>query len=158
MSTPMNTIPELLADTRMFEGLSEAHLDLIGGCGRLVRFDSNEYLLQEGEPADTFYLVRSGRVGLEVHGPGRGALVVATLDAGEVAGWSWLFEPYRVALDVRTIEPCGLVAFDGACLRDKCEGDHELGYQLMRRFAHNMADALLATRLQLLDVYGHAHV
>jgi hypothetical protein len=48
------------------------------------------------------------------------------------------------------------VAFDGACLRGKCEQDHDLGYELMKRFAANMVDRLQATRLQLLDVYGNA--
>ena len=48
------------------------------------------------------------------------------------------------------------IAFDGACLRGKCDADHELGYELMQRFAGVMLDRLQATRLQLLDVYGHA--
>ena len=49
-----------------------------------------------------------------------------------------------------------MIAFDGACLRGKCEADHELGYQLMSRFAADMIERLQATRLQLLDVYGAA--
>jgi len=48
------------------------------------------------------------------------------------------------------------VAFDGVCLRGKCDEDHELGYQLMRRFAASLIERLQTTRLQLLDVYGHA--
>jgi CRP/FNR family cyclic AMP-dependent transcriptional regulator len=46
------------------------------------------------------------------------------------------------------------VAFDGACLRGKCETDNALGYELMRRFAGVMIDRLLHTRLRLLDLYG----
>lgn len=153
---PITTIPELIAGAQSFAGLHQAQLELIAGCGRLVRFGENEYLMREGDPADTFYLVRTGAVALEIHAPGRGPLMIETLDPGEVIGWSWLFPPYRCELDARTLEPCGLVAFDGACLRDKCERDHELGYQLMLRFAANVIDRLQATRLQLLDVYGHA--
>ena len=82
--------------------------------------------------------------------------MIETLDAGEVVGWSWLFAPYRWQLDARATEACRLVAFDGACLRGKCDADHELGYQLMRRFAAQIVERLQATRLQLLDVYGHA--
>lgn len=48
------------------------------------------------------------------------------------------------------------MAFDGACLRGKCDADHELGYELMQRFASVMLERLQATRLQLLDVYGDA--
>jgi len=152
----ITTIAELIAGVESFAGLDEVQLELIAACGRLVRFGENEYLMREGDPADTFYLLRDGAVALEVHGPGRGALVIETLDPGEVVGWSWLFPPYRCELDVRTLEPCGLIAFDGACLRGKCDSDHELGYQLMRRFAANVIHRLQATRLQLLDVYGHA--
>ena len=57
-------------------------------------------------------------------------------------------------MDGRAVEPCRLVTFDGACLRQKCEADHELGYQLMTRFAAKVIDRLQTTRLQLLDVYG----
>ncbi len=67
--------------------------------------------------------------------PGAGPLVIETLHAGEVVGWSWLFEPYRWQFDARAQRADRGVAFDGACLRGKCEADHELGYQLMRRFA-----------------------
>ena len=92
-------------------------------------------LFREGAPAERFYLIREGAVALEVDAPGRGPLVIETLHEGDVAGWSWLFEPYRWQFDARATVPIATVAFDGACLRGKCEADHELGYQLMRRFA-----------------------
>ena len=68
-------------------------------------------------------------------------------------GWSWLFPPYRWHLDARAIEAVRAVAFDGACLRQKSIDDHELGYELMRRFAEVIVSRLQATRMQLLDVY-----
>jgi CRP-like cAMP-binding protein len=152
----MQTLDELIAASPVFAGMEQRHLELIAGCGRNVQFDADAYLLREGERADTFFLIRRGTVALEVHGPGRGALVIETLDPGDAVGWSWLFEPYRWQLDARTLESCHLIALDGACLRGKCEDDHELGYQLMRRFASDMVDRLQATRIQLLDVYGDA--
>jgi len=151
----MQTLEELIAASPVFAGLADAHLELIAGCAVNARFVAGAQLFREGEPADRFFLIRQGAVALEVHAPGRGALVVETMHPGEVVGWSWLFEPYRWQFDGRATEPTGVVAFDGACLRGKCESDHELGYQLMRRFAASMTDRLQATRLQLLDVYGH---
>lgn len=152
----MQTLDELIATSPVFEGMSEEYLKLVAGCGRNVHFDTDAYLLREGDPADTFFLIRHGTVALEVHGPGRGALVIETLHSGDAVGWSWLFAPYRWQLDARTTESCSLVALDGACLRGKCEDDHELGYQLMSRFAADLVDRLQATRMQLLDVYGTA--
>jgi len=152
----VQTLEELIGVAPVFAGLVPEHLALIAGCGRNNRVEAGAFLLREGDPANRFFLIRRGRVALEVHAPGRAALRIETLQVGDVVGWSWLFEPFRWQLDGRTIEPCELIEFDGACLRGKCDTDHELGYQLMRRFARNIVDRLQATRLQLLDVYGDA--
>ena len=151
----MRTIDELIADSPMFAGLRPRDLELIAGCGRNEHFEAGELLLREGAPAERFYLLRHGTVALEIVAPGRAPLVIDTLDDGDVAGWSWLFAPYRWQFDARAVEPVRVVAFDAACLRGKCEADHELGYELMRRFADAMLRRLQATRLQLLDLYGH---
>jgi CRP/FNR family cyclic AMP-dependent transcriptional regulator len=153
----MQTLEQLIAATPLFAGLSAAHLQLIAGCGANEGFAAGAPLFREGAPADRFFLIRKGAVALEVDAPGRGPLVIETLLGGDVVGWSWLFEPYRWQFDARAREPTRVVAFDGACLRGKCEADHELGYQLMKRFAASLTERLQATRLQLLDVYGHAH-
>jgi CRP-like cAMP-binding protein len=150
------SIEELIAQAPIFAGLEASHLDLIAGCARNAHLAAGAFLLREGAPADRFYLIRHGTVALEVDAPGRDPLVIETLQAGDVVGWSWLFAPYRWQLDGRAVQACRVIAFDGACLRGKCERDHELGYQLMSRFAANLVNRLQATRLQLLDVYGHA--
>ena len=152
----MQRIEDVIADVPVFEGLSDAHRELVAGCGRNTHVDAGELLLREGEPANWFYVIRRGAVSLEVHAPARGSIRIETLGDGDAVGWSWLFSPYRWQLDARTLESCSLISFDGACLRGKCEDDHELGYQLMKAFAANLVDRLQATRLQLLDVYGHA--
>jgi CRP/FNR family transcriptional regulator, cyclic AMP receptor protein len=142
----------------VFAGLVDAHLAVIAGCAVNDHYAADDRIFAEGEPADRFFLIREGAVALELHAPGRGPLVIETLHPGEVVGWSWLFEPYRWQFDGRAAEPTRVVRFDGACLRGKCEADHELGYELMRRFAASAIERLQATRLQLLDVYGHDRV
>ena len=151
----MQSLEDLIADAPTFRDLAPAHLSLVAGCARNERFDVGERIFSEGEPADRFYLIRQGTVALEVSSPGRGAIIIETLGSGEVAGWSWLFEPHIWQFDGRVVAPLRVVSFDGACLRGKCEEDHELGYQLMRRFAGAVTERLQATRLQLLDVYGN---
>jgi len=152
----MRTLEQLIAASPVFAGLREEHLAVIAGCAVNEHFSAGEQLFREGDPANRFFLIREGAVALGVDAPGRGELVVETLHQGEVVGWSWLFEPYRWQFDGRATETTHAVAFDGACLRGKCEAEHELGYELMRRFAASMTERLQATRLQLLDVYGHA--
>lgn len=151
----MRTLEQLIAQAPVFAGLEPRLLAVITGCAHNQHADAATLLLRQGDAADRFFLIRRGTVALEVPAPGRGPLVIETLHEGDAVGWSWLFAPYRWQLDARTVEACELIAFDGACLRGKCEADHELGYELMRRFAANLVDRLQATRLQLLDVYGH---
>jgi CRP/FNR family transcriptional regulator, cyclic AMP receptor protein len=151
---PTRTIDQVLAELPTFAGLEPAYLELISGCGANGGFEAGEYLAREGDRADSFFAIRHGRVALEVAAPGKGPLLITTLGEGAVVGWSWLFPPYRWSFDARAMEPTRVIAFDGACLRGKCEEDKALGYELMRRFASNMLDRLQATRLQLLDLYG----
>lgn len=152
----MHTLAEEIAQSPLFAGMSEDDLGLIAGCGRNVGFDEGELLFRDGGPADTFYLLRRGRVALELHTPERGGLVVETIEPGDVVGWSWLFPPYRWHFDGRAVTAVRAVAFDGACLRGKCEDDKELGYELMKRFGQVMIDRLQHARVRLVDVFGDA--
>jgi CRP-like cAMP-binding protein len=150
----VQTIAEFLVEHPFTAGLSQAHLELMAGCATNRAFKEGEYVFREGEPANTFYVIRQGRVALETFAPGRGAITVQTVHDGEILGWSWLFEPYVNSFDARVVEATRVVAFDGECLRGKAESDHELGYQLMRRMARVFTNRLNATRMQLLDLYG----
>jgi CRP/FNR family cyclic AMP-dependent transcriptional regulator len=151
----MRTIDELITDSPTFGGLEPAQLEFIAGCARNEHVEAGTMLMREGEPAERFWLIRRGVVALELYAPGREPLVIETLEPGDVVGWSWLFAPYRWALDGRTQGDCHLITFDGVCLRGKCESDHDLGYALMSRFAADIVGRLQATRLQLADVHGN---
>jgi CRP/FNR family cyclic AMP-dependent transcriptional regulator len=150
----METIDAVLRDVPVFAGLDPEQLTLLAGCGSNVRFGEGEVLFREGDPADTFWVVRHGSVALETFVPARGSITIETLEAGEVVGWSWLFAPYRWHFDARALSLVRATAFDGACLRGKCEDDPRLGYELMSRFAQVLIERLQWTRLRLLDVYG----
>jgi hypothetical protein len=52
------------------------------------------------------------------------------------------------------VELTRALALDGKCLRSKFAANPRLGYELLQRVAQVFAERLLATRLQLLDVYG----
>ena len=152
----METIGELLEHHDFFADLPAADVHLIAGCGRNVVFEAGEYLFREGTPADSFFVVRHGRVALEIFAPGRGPLVLDTVGPGELVGISWLFPPYRWQFDGRAGALTRAIALDGACLRGKCEEDPRLGYELMKRFAQILQSRMHSARLRLLDLYGHA--
>jgi CRP/FNR family transcriptional regulator, cyclic AMP receptor protein len=150
----VQTIDELLAEVPVFSALAAEHRAVIAGCARNAAFQPGEYLMREGDPADTFFAIRRGAVALETVVPQRGPMTIQTVHEGDVLGWSWLFEPYRTAFDARALEPTHAIQFDGACLRGKCESDPALGYALLRLIAAIVVRRLQDTRMQLLNVYG----
>jgi CRP/FNR family cyclic AMP-dependent transcriptional regulator len=152
----MRTIEDLLAAADAFDGLSAEWLELLAGCGRNCSFADGDLLLREGEPAESFYVLHRGTVALEVHAPARGAIVIETIQEGDLLGWSWLVPPYRTRIDARAVGHVSAVSFDAPCIRGKCEADPAFGYTMLSRFAQIIVERLQATRLRLLDVYGHA--
>jgi len=143
-----------LSEHAFFDGLPGDTLELISGCGWNVHFDSNARIISENAPADTFYVLRTGKVAIEINTPHRGSVVIETIGPGDLLGVSWLLPPYRWTFDSRAVEPTSAIAIDAACLRGKCDDDPALGYELFKRFAGLVRDRLQATRLQLLDLYG----
>ena len=149
------SLETMLASVPLFDGLEPDVLALLAGCASNVRFAEGDRLFYQGEAADVFYVIRHGSVALETFVPARGPVVIETIEGGDVVGWSWLFAPHRWQFDARAISAVRATAFDGACLRGKCDADPALGYVLMGRFARVIVERLQWTRLRLLDVYGN---
>jgi CRP/FNR family transcriptional regulator, cyclic AMP receptor protein len=150
----MEGLERILAAHPFFEGLDPGHLAVLVGCATNMRFDPGTYLFRAREEANQFFLLRDGRIALELAAPGQTPLVLQTLGQGDILGWSWLIPPYHWMFDAVATEQTRAIGLDGKCLRGKCEADHDLGYELLKRFARIMEERLEATRLQLLDLYG----
>lgn len=149
----METLDLILAQHPFLDGMARRHLELLVGCASDVRFDAGKFLFREGEEANRFYFVRQGRVVLEIFSPQRGPIEIETLTAGDVLGWSWLVPPYCWRFDARAVEMTRVIALDGERLRNRCEADKDLGYELLKRFVSIVDRRLQATRLQLLDLF-----
>lgn len=150
----MATLEQILQEHPFFAGAPAELIRLVAGCARNHMFHAGEYLFRDGEPANEFFLIRHGKVALEINPPGRAAIVFETLTVGDFAGASWLIPPYRWVFDARAVELTRATGIDAACLRGKCEADHDLGYEMMKRFLPALVKRLDAARLQILDVYG----
>jgi CRP/FNR family transcriptional regulator, cyclic AMP receptor protein len=150
----METTYDLLAAQPFLNGLTPAQLDKLSCWSKKSMFHAGARLFEEGGRADRCWIIREGHVTLDTHLPGRPDAIVETLGPGAVLGWSWLFAPYRWHFDARALTQVRATAFDGACLRGKCNADPALGYALMSRFAQVLIERLQWTRLRLLDLYG----
>jgi CRP-like cAMP-binding protein len=149
-------LDRIVREHPFFKGLPEETIKLVAGCARNVRFDAGQYIFRGGEPADEFYLIRHGRVGLEMHAPGRGTRMFETLSEGDVLGLGWLIPPFKRHSDAKALELVRAIGMDAKCLRAKCDADHDLGYEMMLRFVPKLVERFYSTRMQMLDVYGTA--
>ena len=150
------TLHDCLAAHRFANGLAPRFVDALAAMARFVEHPAGTWIAREGVTADSFHLVLEGRCAIDVAAAGRDPLVIATVHAGEVLGWSWMLAPHVWHFDVLALDLTRTIAVDGAALRAACEADHELGYEITRRLARVIASRLEATRLQLIDAYGQS--
>ncbi|MBL8292254.1 MAG: cyclic nucleotide-binding domain-containing protein [Bryobacterales bacterium] len=151
----METLERILAAHAFFEGLEPEYLKIVTGCASNVRLEAGAYVFREGEEANQFYLLRQGKVAVEIFAPQSPPIIVETVEKDEILGWSWLVHPYHWRFDARAVETTRAIALDGKCLREKCEANPALGYALLKRLVQLIDQRLQATRLQLLDVYAN---
>jgi CRP/FNR family transcriptional regulator, cyclic AMP receptor protein len=150
----LRTLEQTLPEHPFFEGFDAEVIALLAGCARNLHFRPDELVFRAGERADHFYLVREGRVAIQVHEIAGGASIIDTVDSGEVLGFSWLVPPYRWVFDARATVDTRAVGFDADCLRAKCDADPAVGFALLSRVALIMHQRLEAARVRLLDLYG----
>lgn len=150
----MKPIEDLMKVHPFFNGLDPKYISLIAGCGRNMVFQKGEFVAKEGEPANYFFIIKQGRVAIDILTVETGPVIIQTVQAGDIFGWSWIIEPHFWRFDARAVETTRVIALDGKCLRGKCEKDTKLGYELLKRFSSVLADRLETARFQLMDIYG----
>jgi CRP/FNR family transcriptional regulator, cyclic AMP receptor protein len=136
-----------LANLAFFEGLSPNYLAELRPHTKASYFAENELILTAGDLANRFYVIVSGRVAVESKINSE-IVRVQELGPGEAAGFSWCFTPETLHFTVRALEPVKAIFFYGTLLREDCELDPGLGYELLRR-----AGSVMVSRLEaLIDV------
>jgi len=146
----MRNLKDAVTSHPFFYNLKPEHLAALTENAKTVAFEAGDALFQEGELAEHFYLIESGKIALEAHAPANGTTLVDTLGPGDVLGWSWLFPPFTWHFKARAIESGTAIILSGAHLLVTAESNHDFGYELMKRVAQVVIHRLQATRKQLL--------
>lgn len=134
-----------LREHPFFKGMKEEHvLRLVRHCVQ-AEIQEGTLLLKQGDPASTFYLIISGTVTLTHAGLHRN-VPIQTLGAGEALGWSWLFPPYAWHFNAMAMDKVRALRFDAQALRELCDADRDLGYEMMRRISEVVIERLQKTR------------
>lgn len=144
---------DLLRQHAFLQGLTDAQLERLAGCASRIEVRSGAMLAREGEAADYFYLVLTGRFAIETSFPDRSPITLQTVEEGEVIGWSWI-DANPWLFDIRALTECTCIALQAEQIMQLLHQDQGLGLEIMRRLNRVMTQRLRATRLQLLDLFG----
>lgn len=140
----LSALENAIANHPFLQGMSPAHLRVLAENAMLTRFEAGQVVFHEGEIANRFYLLQSGRVSVETRSGAQQVITIQTLGAGDILGWSWMFAPYYWHFSACAIESTQAIFFYGTRLREICEQDREFGFELMRRVT-----GVLMRRLQM---------
>ncbi len=135
-------------------GVSAHHIRLLADCAMQTKFERDQVIFREGETANRFYLIEAGKVALESSANSGKPVTIDVIGDGELLGWSWLFPPYVWHFSARAVEPTTAIFFYGTVLREYCEKDPALGYELFKRMSEVMTRRLQSARARLLKTYA----
>ena len=131
-------------------GIKEQHIRILADAAMLRTFQAGEHIFRAGEPANRFYLIEQGEVALEAASPNEKAVIIDTVRADGLLGWSWLFPPYIWHFDARAVQPTKAIFFYGTILREYCDKEPALGLELFKRMTTVMVSRLQAARTKLI--------
>ncbi len=143
----------LLSKTIFGKHLSERYLVSLSNFGKHLELKAGETLFREGERNRDFYVLMAGKMDLTVMVPGRGATRILTLGPGDLVAWSSIVGDKTMTCSATCVEPSKLIAVPAAEVEELAESDPKFGYEFMRMLASAIAQRLVATRLQLLDLF-----
>jgi CRP/FNR family transcriptional regulator, cyclic AMP receptor protein len=139
-------------------GMNRSQLALLIDCAMAVQFEKGQTIFSEGETANRFYLIETGDIALESSNGPANPVIIDTIGAGELLGWSWMFPPYTWRFTARAVESTSAIFFYGTILREYCERDCSLGYELFKRMAPIMIKRMQAARRKMLAIQSGTEV
>jgi CRP-like cAMP-binding protein len=152
MSNP--SITEYLSAHEFFSEFSDDVLKFLCECSSTREIKKGQILFLQGENADKFYVVRSGRISIQMPAIMGPTLEIQSVDEDQVLGWSWLISPYQWNFQTKAEEDSELLQFDGVAILARCEQEPKFGYELLKKFAGLMSVRLNAARQKMMDEWN----
>ena len=143
--------PEELKRLPFFRDLDAEERDLLAGIARRESAVAGQHLFEEGGPSHTFYIVVSGLVSLRQKTRLEGAdVVMAAGRPGSLIGVSAMLGEAGVHPTTGVcLEPTELIEIDAPLLMATLESNPAVGFRILRRLTHIVAERLAAARTQI---------
>jgi len=132
--------------------LSDKDLEQILPITSLHKFREEEVVFKEGDKADTFYMLRRGKILLEVDISEIISMSLGSVKTGLSFGWSALMNDSSYTSHAICSEPCEVIAVSGEEFLTLLRKDHTVGYHVMEGVARIIGDRLERRTSQFLMV------
>jgi CRP/FNR family cyclic AMP-dependent transcriptional regulator len=152
MTNPLLAMLEKHPFVREFDG---PHLEQLAALAKVVHFDRDHVIFQEGDENADFFLISRGMVAIEIDAA-ESVLRVQTLFEGDEFGWSAVLMGRGKHFQARALEHTDALAFDGSELLAAFQADPAFGLAFTLRLLGVVSERLQGTRLQLQDMYSIA--
>ena len=113
--------------------LTDEMIDKLVPITDLLRFEENEYIFRQGDKADRFYMLKKGKVLLELKINANITVFISSIKAGYSFGWSSMLDDENYTVDALCSEPCEILSFRADKVKRLFEEDHSLGYIMSQR-------------------------
>jgi CRP/FNR family cyclic AMP-dependent transcriptional regulator len=150
------SITELLQHSELFLELTPEQVERIAALGKEVTYNADDIIISEGAPSHEIYIICSGMVEVEVvkgtiqDVPGAPQLSsIVRLGQGQVFGEMALVDSGARSATVRCAkDDTVLYVIPHRDFWDLCEGDHHIGFVVMRNIAADLSFKLRHRNLQ----------
>lgn len=145
---PVDTFDQL----SFFQGLTMEQVERLQTLFIPWNCDADTVIFEQGEPADTLYLVVSGEIIVQFKPDDGPAIQVARVRDGGVVGWSAALGSRAYTSGAMTTVETDMLRVRGSDLRNLCVQEPQLGEVLLDRLAGVIAERLRSTHAQVLSL------
>lgn len=145
---------EQISGTMLASHIGEKYMEAFASRGTVLFCEPDELLFQEGDCNESTYIVVKGQVELFMTVPGRGESRILSLGRGDLVAWSSITGDAIMTCSARCLQPTTLLRWKSQEIHAQMQADKEFGYRFMKLTSAVLAKRLIATRLQLLDLFA----
>ena len=123
---------EELKKINLVHELDDHELQKLSALCSLRIFSEKATIFEQGQEADTFYMLLKGKVLLEVELTENIMISLGSVKPGYCFGWSSIFDGSKYTSSAICSEPSEVIAIPAGSMLESMEQDPVLGYKIMK--------------------------
>lgn len=145
-----------LTACELFGGLTAGELEEIAAIAQTQTYEPGELICVEQERADRLFILKQGRVQLNIHLRSSlepdGEVTIEEVKPGRMFGWSSLVKQRRFTASARALEPVTVIVVGADDLNELFDRNAHIGFVVVKQLAEVIASRLSHTRAACHDL------